>query len=123
MRAAEQRIAEGILCADQYQLTMAQLYYRMGIHEQSVQFDLFSSGDADRKRFEDTLAYLSDHIEVRARAANHVADVWRAIKPIPPDIPALAGAARQEGRCEEAVLYRRLRFCPSRRAIIRSGGW
>ncbi|MCG8346747.1 MAG: nicotinate phosphoribosyltransferase [Chloroflexales bacterium] len=41
MKAEEQRIAEGILLTDQYQLTMAQLYFRMGIHEKVVQFDHF----------------------------------------------------------------------------------
>jgi len=41
MKPAEQRIAEGILFTDQYQLTMAQLYYRMGLHEKLVQFDHF----------------------------------------------------------------------------------
>lgn len=39
MRGAEQRTAEGILFTDQYQLTMAQLYYRMGWHEKPAQFD------------------------------------------------------------------------------------
>jgi nicotinate phosphoribosyltransferase len=34
-------MAEGILFTDQYQLTMAQLYYRMGLHEKQVQFDHF----------------------------------------------------------------------------------
>lgn len=33
--------AEGILFTDQYQLTMAQLYFRMGLHERTVQFDHF----------------------------------------------------------------------------------
>lgn len=32
---------EGILLTDQYQLTMAHLYYRMGLHESVVQFDHF----------------------------------------------------------------------------------
>lgn len=32
---------EGILFTDQYQLTMAQLYYRAGLHESTVQFDHF----------------------------------------------------------------------------------
>lgn len=32
---------EGILFTDQYQLTMAQLYYRAGMHETTVQFDHF----------------------------------------------------------------------------------
>jgi nicotinate phosphoribosyltransferase len=32
---------EGILFTDQYQLTMAQLYYRMGLHEREVLFDHF----------------------------------------------------------------------------------
>lgn len=32
---------EGILFTDQYQLTMAQLYYRMGLHETVAQFDHF----------------------------------------------------------------------------------
>jgi nicotinate phosphoribosyltransferase len=34
-------IAEGILFTDQYQLTMAQLYFRKGIHEMPAQFDHF----------------------------------------------------------------------------------
>lgn len=41
MIQAEQRIAEGILFTDFYQLTMAQLYYRYGLHEKHVQFDHF----------------------------------------------------------------------------------
>ena len=41
MKPAEQRIAEGILFTDEYQFTMAQLYYRMGLHEKHVQFDHF----------------------------------------------------------------------------------
>lgn len=32
---------EGILFTDQYQLTMAQLYYRMGLHDRYAQFDHF----------------------------------------------------------------------------------
>ena len=34
-------ITEGILFTDQYQLTMAQVYFRMGLHERRVQFDHF----------------------------------------------------------------------------------
>ncbi|RME57738.1 MAG: nicotinate phosphoribosyltransferase, partial [Caldilineae bacterium] len=41
MNPAQQRIAEGILFTDQYQLTMAQLYYRLGLHETRAQFDHF----------------------------------------------------------------------------------
>ncbi|MDX1437937.1 MAG: nicotinate phosphoribosyltransferase, partial [Anaerolineales bacterium] len=32
-------ISEGILFTDQYQLTMAQLYYELGLHDSQVQFD------------------------------------------------------------------------------------
>jgi nicotinate phosphoribosyltransferase len=32
-------MAEGILFTDMYQITMAQLYFRMGLHERRVQFD------------------------------------------------------------------------------------
>lgn len=39
MDRQQQRLAEGILFTDQYQLTMAQLYYRMGLHEVRAQFD------------------------------------------------------------------------------------
>lgn len=39
MNFEQERSAEGILFTDQYQLTMAQLYFRMGRHEQTVQFD------------------------------------------------------------------------------------
>lgn len=41
MQTDQQATAEGILFTDQYQLTMAQLYYRMGLHEQHAQFDHF----------------------------------------------------------------------------------
>lgn len=41
MRPSERDIAEGILFTDQYQLTMAQLYYRAGIHERRAQFEHF----------------------------------------------------------------------------------
>jgi nicotinate phosphoribosyltransferase len=41
LKSEQRRLAEGILFTDQYQLTMAQLYYRMGLHEQTVQFDHF----------------------------------------------------------------------------------
>ena len=41
MKPADKATSEGILFTDQYQLTMAQLYYRLGYHEQPVQFDHF----------------------------------------------------------------------------------
>ncbi|MGD2146407.1 MAG: nicotinate phosphoribosyltransferase [Anaerolineae bacterium] len=41
MKRSDLRMAEGILFTDQYQLTMAHLYYRMGLHEKQVQFDHF----------------------------------------------------------------------------------
>jgi hypothetical protein len=41
MKQSDQKTAEGILFTDQYQLTMAQLYYRLSLHEKQVQFDHF----------------------------------------------------------------------------------
>lgn len=41
MELNDQMRAEGILFTDQYQLTMAQLYFRLGLHEKLVQFDHF----------------------------------------------------------------------------------
>lgn len=41
MKASDKATAEGILFTDQYQLTMAQLYYRMGLHERQAQFNHF----------------------------------------------------------------------------------
>jgi nicotinate phosphoribosyltransferase len=41
VKPSEQKIAEGMLFTDQYQLTMAQLYFRLGLHETQVQFDHF----------------------------------------------------------------------------------
>src|SRR5262245_27347909 len=35
------RLLESVLFTDQYQLSMAQLFYRMGLHETPVQFDHF----------------------------------------------------------------------------------
>jgi nicotinate phosphoribosyltransferase len=39
MKPGDQKTAEGILLTDEYQLTMAQLYFRLGLHEKEVQFD------------------------------------------------------------------------------------
>lgn len=47
MKIEEQRTAEGILFTDQYQLTMAQLYYRQGLHEHHAQFDHFYRSNPD----------------------------------------------------------------------------
>lgn len=47
MNLDQQRTAEGILFTDQYQLTMAQLYFRMGIHEQPALFDHFYRKNPD----------------------------------------------------------------------------
>jgi nicotinate phosphoribosyltransferase len=41
MNSSEQKTAEGILFTDMYQLTMAQLYFRMNLHEKEGQFDHF----------------------------------------------------------------------------------
>ncbi|MGD8244404.1 MAG: nicotinate phosphoribosyltransferase [Anaerolineae bacterium] len=41
MKRSDLPMAEGMLFTDQYQLTMAHLYYRMGLHEKQVQFDHF----------------------------------------------------------------------------------
>lgn len=41
MNSHEQGLAEGMLFTDFYQLTMAQLYYRMGLHEKEAHFDHF----------------------------------------------------------------------------------
>jgi nicotinate phosphoribosyltransferase len=41
VKASERETIDGILRTDQYQLTMAQLYFRMGLHERPVQFDHF----------------------------------------------------------------------------------
>jgi nicotinate phosphoribosyltransferase len=41
MKTDEQALMEGMLFTDEYQLTMAQLYFRMGMHEKTAQFDHF----------------------------------------------------------------------------------
>jgi len=41
MKRKDSQTSEGILFTDQYQLTMAQLYFVMGIHEKDTQFDHF----------------------------------------------------------------------------------
>ncbi|NTU60496.1 MAG: nicotinate phosphoribosyltransferase, partial [Deltaproteobacteria bacterium] len=41
MTSAQKQLAEGALYTDQYQFTMAQLYFRMGIHRVKAQFDHF----------------------------------------------------------------------------------
>lgn len=47
MKLNELKSAAGALLTDQYQLTMAQLYYRMGIHETMAQFDHFFRSNPD----------------------------------------------------------------------------
>ena len=41
MKRCDCKTAEGILFTDEYQLTMAQLYYRVGLHNKRAQFDHF----------------------------------------------------------------------------------
>ena len=41
LKKINQKITEGFLFIDQYELVMAQLYFKMGIHEQPVQFEHF----------------------------------------------------------------------------------
>lgn len=41
MKQPQRRLAESILFTDMYQLTMAQLYFRAGLHERPAQFDHF----------------------------------------------------------------------------------
>jgi len=41
MNRAQRQLSEGILMTDQYQLTMAQLYFRQGLHTMPAQFDYF----------------------------------------------------------------------------------
>ena len=41
MKASDRKTAEGILFTDQYQLTMGQVYFHMGLHEKEAQFDHF----------------------------------------------------------------------------------
>ncbi len=45
MTPSQRQTMEGILFTDQYQLTMAQLYYRVGMHEREAQFDHFYRGN------------------------------------------------------------------------------
>lgn len=47
MKTEQRDTAEGILYTDQYQLTMAQLYFRLGLHERSAQFDYFYRRNPD----------------------------------------------------------------------------
>src|SRR5215203_1947682 len=41
MQPNPQSVSTGILFTDFYQLTMAQVYFRLGLHERTVQFDHF----------------------------------------------------------------------------------
>jgi len=47
MKPSDRLTAEGMLYTDQYQFSMAQLYYRMGLHEKEAQFDHFFRGYPD----------------------------------------------------------------------------
>ncbi len=47
MNATQRALTEGILYTDQYQLTMAQLYFRYGLHERAVLFDHFYRHNPD----------------------------------------------------------------------------
>ncbi len=41
LKKFDQKVTEGILFTDQYELVMAQLFFKMGLHERKVQFDHF----------------------------------------------------------------------------------
>ena len=41
MNASQRKLAEGVLYTDMYELTMAQLYFRMGMHEMKAHFEHF----------------------------------------------------------------------------------
>lgn len=41
MKTVQQQLTQGILFTDEYQFTMAQMYFRMGLHEKPAQFDYF----------------------------------------------------------------------------------
>ena len=41
MKTSQQQLAEGILFTDEYQFTMAQMYFRLGLHEKPALFDYF----------------------------------------------------------------------------------
>jgi hypothetical protein len=41
LKKFNQKVTEGFLFIDQYELVMAQLYFKMGVHEQPVQFEHF----------------------------------------------------------------------------------
>ena len=41
MNASQRKLAEGVLYTDMYELTMAQLYFRMGMHEMNAHFEHF----------------------------------------------------------------------------------
>lgn len=47
MNPAQRRTAEGFLFTDLYQFTMAQVYYRAGLHERPAQFDHFYRSNPD----------------------------------------------------------------------------
>lgn len=47
MKPNELKTATGALLTDQYQLTMAQLYFKMGLHEKEAQFDHFFRSTPD----------------------------------------------------------------------------
>ncbi len=47
MKPDDIKTASGVLFTDQYQLTMAQLYFKMGLHETNAQFDHFFRSNPD----------------------------------------------------------------------------
>ena len=47
MKPNQLKTASGVLMTDQYQLTMAQVYYRLGMHETPAQFDHFFRSNPD----------------------------------------------------------------------------
>lgn len=47
MKSKALHTASGVFLTDQYQLTMAQLYYHLGIHEMTAQFDHFFRSNPD----------------------------------------------------------------------------
>jgi nicotinate phosphoribosyltransferase len=82
MDPSKRRVAEGILYTDQYQLTMAQLYYRTGMHIRNARFDYYFRSYPDYGRHQAGycisagLEWLIDWMR-RARIGNEEIDYLR----------------------------------------------
>ena len=104
MASDRRDLTEGFLFTDQYQLTMAQVYWKQGLHERRALFDYFFRSYPDYGRHQAGyavtagLGWLLDRIETTA-AVNNMGLLEWSIPTMSLSRPATPRAWSDKGRC------------------------